>query len=252
MGRVTAAGSVHIILGSSSGLTAAGDQVWHRDSAGIKGRARERVFFGWALTAGHFAGRAAADLAVGTLDDRSVSVLYGSSKGLSTTDQLWNADSSGLPRGTFGGDGLLPASLTADNFGHDPAAGARDDLAIGVDGAADGGVLVLYGGRTGLSASGSELWSQARAGVPGVARRGDQFGAALTAGHYTGGRYAALTIGAPGEPAGQVGQAGAVFVIRGTSTGLRTTGIQLWTAEDLGRPLADNLDFGKALEATGP
>jgi len=50
---------------------------------------------------------------VGTLDDRSVSVLDGSSKGLSTTDQLGNAGSSGLPGGTFGGDGLLPASLTA-------------------------------------------------------------------------------------------------------------------------------------------
>jgi hypothetical protein len=54
------------------------------------------------------------------------------------------------------------------------------------------------------------------------------------------------------EPAGQVGQAGAVFVLRGTGTGLRTTGLQLWTTEDLGAPLADNLDFGKALEATGP
>ena len=142
---------------------------------------------------------------------------------------------------------MVPRGLAGDRDDR-----GRDDLAVGVDGAADGGVLVLYGGRTGLSASGSQLWSQARAGVPGLARRGDQFGAALTAGHYTGGRYAALTIGAPGEPAGQVGQAGAAFVIRGTSTGLRTTGIQLWTAEDLGRPVEDNLDFGKALEATGP
>jgi len=253
VGRVRVAGSVQIILGSTAGLTAVGDQVWHRDSTGIKGQARPLVFFGWALTAGHFAGRASADLAVETLDDRSVSVIYGSSKGLTASgDQLWNADSSGLPTGAFGGESLLPASLTAANFGHDPDAGARDDLAIGVNGAADGGVLVLYGARSGLSASGSKLWSQARSGVPGVAVRGDQFGAALAAGHFDGGRYAALTIGSPGEPVGRVGQAGTVFVLRGTSSGLRTPGIQLWTAEDLGRPLADNLDFGRELAASGP
>ena len=211
------------------------------------------VFFGLALTAGHFAGRASADLAVETLDDRSVSVIYGSSKGLTASgDQLWNANSSGLPTGAFGGESLLPASLTAANFGHDPAAGARDDLAIGVDGAADGGVLVLYGARSGLSASGSKLWSQARSGVPGVAdtrrpvrggtgRRPLRRGAVRRAGHRVTRRT-----GRSG------GQAGTVFVLRGTSSGLRTTGIQLWTAENLGRPLADNLDFGRELAASGP
>ncbi len=253
VGRVRVAGSVQVIIGSSEGLTADGDQVWHRDSPGIKGTAGSGEFFGFALTAGHFAGRASADLAVLAWEDRSVSVLYGAAKGLTATgDQLWNAASSGLPDGAFGGENLLPATLTAANFGHDPAAGPRDDLAIGVEGEVDGGVLVLYGARTGLSASGSKLWSQTRAGVPGVAEREDNFGAALATGSFDGGRYAELAVGSPGESVSHVVPAGTVHVIRGTSDGLQTTGIQFWTAEKLGGTLADNLDFGEALAASGP
>ena len=62
--------------------------------------ARTNSFFGRSLTAGHFAGRAAADLAIEAWTDRSVSVIYGSTKGLTAVgDQVWNKNSAGLPRG---------------------------------------------------------------------------------------------------------------------------------------------------------
>jgi hypothetical protein len=60
------------------------------------------------------------------------------------------------------------------------------DLAIGVpfeDFAAtnDGGVNVIYGSATGLSATGNQFWSQNTAGIEGGAESGDQFGDPLGA-----------------------------------------------------------------------
>ena len=259
VGRTQAAGAIQVIFGSDQGLTAAGNQAFNRDSPGIKATARSNSFFGRSLAAGHFAGRASADLAIEAWTDRSVSVIYGSTKGLTATgDQVWNKNSAGLPRGAWGGGDLLPGSLTTANFGSDPAQGRRDDLAIGVDGAGSGlpegsgAVLVIYGARTGLSASGSELWSQDTRGVPGVAERRDNFGSALAAGVFDGGRYADLAIGSPTESISHVYPAGSVHVIRGSASGLQKADVQFWSVEKLGGvPEEEDLEFGSALAASG-
>ena len=258
VGMTSLAGAIQVIFGSDQGLTAAGDQGFNRDSPGIKATARSRSYFGRSLAAGHFAGHAPADLAIGAWTDRSVSVIYGSTKGLTATgDQVWNKNSAGLPRGAFGGGDLLPGSLTAANFGSDPTQGRRDDLAVGVDGAGSGlpegsgAVLVLYGARTGLGATGSELWSQDTRGVPGVAERRDNFGAALAGGVFDGGRYADLAIGSPTESIGHVYPAGSVHVVRGSGSGLQKADVQFWSAERLGDVPEENLEFGSALAASG-
>ena len=258
VGKTQVAGAIQVIFGSNQGLTAAGNQSFNRDSPGIKATARSNSFFGRSLTAGHFAGRAAADLAIEAWTDRSVSVIYGSTKGLTAAgDQVWNKNSAGLPRGAFGGGDLLPGSLAAANFGSDPTQGRRDDLAIGVDGAGSGlpegsgAVLVIYGARTGLSASGSELWSQDTRGVPGVAERRDNFGSALAGGVFDGGRYADLAIGSPTESINHVYPAGSVHVVRGAASGLQNADVQFWSAEKLGGVPEENLEFGSALAASG-
>jgi hypothetical protein len=48
------AGLVHVIYGSASGLTAAGNQIWHQDSDGIVHRNASGDNFGWAVAAGDF------------------------------------------------------------------------------------------------------------------------------------------------------------------------------------------------------
>jgi hypothetical protein len=110
-------GAVNVIFGSSSGLTASGDQFWTRDSPGVEGTAIEFLHFGRTLGTGDFNGDESTDLAIGTPTDivgdisdaGSVNVLYGSnSVGLaSNNDQLWNQDSSGI----------LDTAQEFDNFG---------------------------------------------------------------------------------------------------------------------------------------
>ena len=70
-------------------------------------------------------------------------------------------------------------ALRAD-FNGDGAA----DLAIGAPGENNeaGVVHVLYGSPGGLTASGSQLWSQDSPGIAGVAEASDVFGEALVAG----------------------------------------------------------------------
>ncbi len=133
-----------------------------------------------------------------------------------------------------------------------PAAGARAaampsdfngdgyaDLAIGVpyddigskDGA--GAVNVLYGSRTGLTAAGDQLWSQASPGVKGRARRGDGFGAALASGDFDRDGYADLAIGVRKDRKGEETEAGAVNVLYGARGGLTAAGDQRWAGERL-------------------
>jgi FG-GAP repeat len=94
------------------------------------------------------------------------------------------------------GPATSETALRAD-FNGDGAA----DLAIGAPGenSASGVVHVLYGSGTGLTATGSQLWSQDSPGIAGGAEAGDIFGFALAAGDFNGDSRADLAIGAPGE-----------------------------------------------------
>src|SRR5690606_15666302 len=54
--RIFDAGQVNVLYGSSSGLTAAGNHVWHQNTPGIEGIAEEEDRFGGALAIGDFDG----------------------------------------------------------------------------------------------------------------------------------------------------------------------------------------------------
>jgi hypothetical protein len=119
-----------------------------------------------------------------------------------------------------------PASLRAD-FNGDGAA----DLAIGTPGeslgaAESAGVVhVLYGSAGGLTATGSQLWSQDSPGVAGRAEAGDGFGSALAAGDFNGDGRAELAVGVPGEDQGR----GVAQVLGGSAAGLTARGSRLWS-----------------------
>jgi hypothetical protein len=140
------AGAVNILYGSAAGLTAAGDQVWHQDSAGVQDAAEEGDAFGTALAAGDHGGDGCADLAVGvpyedlgstqvTVDAGMVQVIYGTAGGLAIgNNQFWH-------QGVANVEGDIAAF---DKFGYSLAAGDYNgdgsaDLAVGVFGEAVGG-----------------------------------------------------------------------------------------------------------------
>jgi disulfide bond formation protein DsbB len=226
------AGVVQVLLGSAAGLTAAGSQLWSQDSPGIGGTAEADDRFGSALTSGDWSTDSRGDLAVGALGENSFSgvvhVLYGSAAGLTATgSQLWSQDSPGIA-GTAEASDLFGGALADGDFN----ANGRTDLAIGAWGenSASGVVHVLYGSAAGLTAAGSQLWSQASPGVAGEPEGADFFGLALAAGDFNGDARAELAVGAPGENV----NTGVVHVLLGSAAGVTATGSQLWSQDSPG------------------
>ena len=147
-----------------------------------------------------FNGDGTADLAIGAPGENSsgvVHVLYGAASGLTAAgSQLWSQDSPGIAGVAEPGDSF-GSSLAGGDFNGD----GRADLAIGASGENSfaGVVHVLYGSVSGLTAAGSQLWSQDSPGVAGLAESFDDFGAALAAGDFNGDGRADLAIGARGK-----------------------------------------------------
>jgi disulfide bond formation protein DsbB len=114
IGALGSAGVVHVLYGTSTGLKAAGDQLWHQNSSGIAGTAAAGDIFGWSLGSANYGKSSHADLAVGVPNDvvgglsaGAVNVIYGSSTGLSATgDQLWSQNSTNIEGGAEAGDGF--------------------------------------------------------------------------------------------------------------------------------------------------
>jgi hypothetical protein len=251
------AGTVTVLYGTASGLTATGNQLWSEDSPGVLGVAENSELFGGSLAAGDFNGDGRADLAVGSRWPAAgeVHILFGSSGGLSSNgDQLWTRQSTAV--GVASSDDSFGQSLVAADFGKDTASNCYDDLAISAPGTSNGtgAVYVLYGSATGLSASGSQFWSQNTLGIVGYS--GDFFGQSLAAGTFRGSnsicgkrKIADLIVGAP-EKLITV-RSGAVFVIYGTNAGLSATGNQMWHQDSSG--IAEKAEasdrFGQSMAA---
>jgi len=184
----------------------------------------------------------------------AINVLYGSAgSGLSGTgSQLFHQDTPGVP-GTaesfdFFGDALAPGDFNGDGFA---------DLAVGAPGesvgtlAFAGAVNVLYGSPSGLTATGSQLFTQDSAGIGSSAEEFDDFGVALAAGDFDADGVDDLAIGADGEVVAGMFSAGAINTLYGSPGGLTGTGSQLFHQNIAGVPdTAEQTDlFGFALAA---
>ncbi|GAB2765445.1 FG-GAP repeat protein [Streptomyces bullii] len=105
---------------------------------------------------------------------------------------------------------------------------------------------MFYGSASGLTTTGSRLISYNTSGVPGAAETGDDFSSAVRLADVTGDGRAELAIGSPNE-----NSYGAVWLLRGNSSGISTSGVLSVSARDVGVTTSGQGWFGIALATTG-
>lgn len=186
-----------------------------------------------ALAAGDFNGDGRADLAAGDIDGipGRVRVFAGTPAGLGAPKVI-NQDSPGVPDRPEARDGFGTYLAAGDLDGD-----RRSDLVIGAPGEGIGStgwgagqVTVLYGSPSGVPGTRARALSQNTPGIPGTAEGGDLFGKAVATGDVLGGPRTDLIIGSWGEN----GAAGAVFVLRGSPTGVTVEGLRAFYPATLG------------------
>ncbi|HEV8628735.1 MAG TPA: FG-GAP repeat protein [Thermoanaerobaculia bacterium] len=222
------AGQVHVLYGSPSGVTGAGDQLFADADLGGVTESGDR--FGSALAVGYFDdpifcfSPCAADLAIGAPSETlgaeagagKVTVAYGSASGLSGADvTLLRQDD--VPGQT---------SKAGDNFGFALAAGRMDahsasDLAVGAPG--EGGLLpdigvvhLFFGAGAGINAGRPPQTVPQRAGFglfPPAA--GDRWGARLAIGDFDDDGWGDLVVGVLQKDRNGQADSGAVQILYG-------------------------------------
>ncbi|MFF4041380.1 FG-GAP-like repeat-containing protein [Streptomyces sp. NPDC001816] len=181
-------------------------------------------------------------------DPGTIKIYYGSSAGPSTTrTKTITQETPGVPGVSEKGD-QFGARLSAGDMNGDGYA----DLAVGDPGEAigsvakAGSVVLLKGGRGGLTGTGAQAFHQNTPSVPGSVEKGDLFGGSVRLLDVTGDGKADLAAGAPGEDLGRVTNGGAVWLLRGTASGLTVSKAFAENPADLGAQTA-GAQFGRNL-----
>ncbi|MGY1437425.1 FG-GAP repeat protein [Streptomyces reniochalinae] len=134
--------------------------------------------------------------------------------------------------------------VTGDGYA-DIAVGVPSEAVRGTDA---GAVVLLKGSADGVSATGAQAFHQETTGVPGVAEDGDRFGSSVHLADIDGTGEADLFAAAEGEDIGTVADAGAVWVLRGASSGLTTSGVTSFNGADFGFTGNAGLRFGEVFD----
>ena len=241
-GGADGAGLVTVLFGSETGFSGLAAEI-HENRAGVPGVAEADDSLGAALSAGDYDGDEFDDLAIGIVledsstksDSGAILVVPGSSGGMVLAETVRVTQDSLFGAGSMDDSERFGAALVSADFNQDGIA----DLAVGaprdrVDGAAAGGVTVLYGSDSGLDRASAATLRQGKDGIRGESVAGDRFGQELTAGDYDGDGHHDLAVGIPAKTVSGNSGAGSVAVIYGSAAGLTGEGDQVWSQDTPG------------------
>jgi hypothetical protein len=261
-----AAGQVHILYGGPSGLTMSGYQHVDEATAGVESNPQPQDQFGRALAAGDVNGDGMDDLVVGVprknlggaSNAGAVHVFEGGASGLTFNNDLFFRQGSSFLGDSADNEDIFGSGLGVGDFNHD----GRADIAIGVQGetlrdvppnnpiAESGAFHILYGNAT-FANVGAIHVEFTELNLLGGARAGSRLGCDFAVGNFNGDAFDDLAVCADGRQVGTTPNAGAVYVLKGSGSGLTASGNQSWSfASPLVRgdaAVGDN--FGDALVA---
>ncbi|WP_327188775.1 FG-GAP and VCBS repeat-containing protein [Streptomyces xinghaiensis] len=229
-------GADDVVVASS-----AGNFVYRGASTGPTLQTEAGTGYAGALTVADFDLDGHDDLVVG---NDFVGVLDATADGGYVTVYPGGAAGVDASRGTVfsqATEGVPGADESNDSFGGALAAGDADgddfpDLAVGAyfetigSASHTGNVWVLRGGPSGLTATGATSFNQGTSGVPGANESSDCFGGVVHLADLTGDGRADLSVGAAGENSDD----GAVWMLRGASGGITTSGAVSFSGPTVG------------------
>jgi hypothetical protein len=257
IGAAGAAGCVHVLYGSATGLQGVGSTFLSQNSAGVPDTAEANDSFGNMLRAGDFNGDGAADLAahvregISSFSDAgAIHVFYGSVGGVQLTgSQYFTENTAGIADSAETNDdwGFPMATGDLDGDGDDELVAGAPQEGISTAGSA-GAVTVLYGSGGGLQATGSQYISQNSGGVPDTAETGDLFGGVLLIEDANADGAGDLFISSTGEAIGTASGAGSVYWIPGGPTGLVLSGAKVFSQNTA--LVADSAESGDGFGTT--
>jgi hypothetical protein len=217
-------------------------QLFTEDTPGMPATTLPASHLGGWLAPADYNGDGYTDLAVSAegidqapvANDGAVYVLNGGPNGLTTSgSKLFDEPSLGITAQS-GNEDNFGDSLAAGDFNGDGDA----DLAVAVDarnlsgvaGTKHGEVVLLSGSVSGVTETGMKVLTENTTGLPGDgAHTLDQFGSLVKAGDYNSDGYTDLYIAAAGRTVSGLTHAGAIYLLQGSASGIKTSGSEMFT-----------------------